>query len=57
MLFGDRMIELVKEDKMSSEEYSELENRRNGLKQMINKYQPIFLERTEMIKDIKRKHS
>ncbi|MBE6262952.1 MAG: hypothetical protein E7104_03140 [Prevotella sp.] len=50
-----RMIDLKVTNQTDSKEYAELSARSKGLQDMIDKWRPIYLERTELLKDIKRK--
>ena len=50
-----RMIDLKVTNQTDSKEYAELSARSKGLQDMIDKWRPIYLERTELIKEIKRK--
>lgn len=51
-----RMLDLKKEGKTDGDEYAELCNKSKGLQDIIDKWRPIYLERMEMLKDIKVKH-
>jgi hypothetical protein len=50
-----RMIDLKVTNQTDSKEYAELSARSKGLQDMIDKWRPIYLERTELLKEIKRK--
>ena len=50
-----RMIDLKVTNQTDSMEYAELSARSKGLQDMIDKWRPIYLERTELLKEIKRK--
>ena len=50
-----RMIDLKVTNQTDSKEYAELSARSKGLQDMIDKWRPIDLERTELLKEIKRK--
>ena len=50
-----RMIYLKVTNQTDSKEYAELSARSKGLQDMIDKWRPIYLERTELLKEIKRK--
>lgn len=53
-----RMIDLKKQKQTDSEEYLQLDQRSKALQVQIDKYRPIYLERLEVIKEVKaRKHS
>ena len=53
-----RMIDLKKQKQTDSEEYLQLDQRSTALQAQIDKYRPIYLERLEVIKEVKaRKHS
>ena len=49
------MIDLKVTNQTDSKEYAELSARSKGLQDMIDKWRPIYLERTELLKEIKRK--
>ncbi len=51
-----RMLDLKKDMNTDTEEYQELEQRSKALQEQIDKYRPVYLERLEMIKDIKKQH-
>ncbi len=50
-----RMIDLKVTNQTDSKEYAELSARSKGLQDMIDKWRPIYLERTELLKEIKSK--
>lgn len=50
-----RMLDLKVTNQTDSKEYAELSARSKGLQDMIDKWRPIYLERTELLKEIKRK--
>ena len=50
-----RMIDLKVTNQTDSKEYAELSARSKGLQDMIDKWRPIYLERTALLKEIKRK--
>ena len=50
-----RMIDLKVTNQTDSKEYAELSARSKGLQDMIDKWRPIYLERTVLLKEIKRK--
>ena len=50
-----RMIDLKVTNQTDSKEYAELSARSKGLQDMIDKWRPIYLERIELLKEIKRK--
>ena len=50
-----RLIDLKVTNQTDSKEYAELSARSKGLQDMIDKWRPIYLERTELLKEIKRK--
>lgn len=50
-----RMIDLKVTNQTDSKEYAELSARSKGLQDMIDKWRPIYLERTELLKEVKRK--
>lgn len=53
-----RMIDLKKQKQTDSEEYLQLDQRSKALQAQIDKYRPIYLERLEVIKEVKaRNHS
>ena len=53
-----RMIDLKKQKQTDSEEYLQLDQRSKALQAQIDKYRHIYLERLEVIKEVKaRKHS
>lgn len=53
-----RMIDLKKQKQTDSEEYLQLDQRSKALQVQVDKYRPIYLERLEVIKEVKaRKHS
>lgn len=49
------MLALKNEGKVNTAEYTDLENRSKGLQAQIDRYRPIYLQRLEMVKDIKKK--
>ena len=51
-----RMLELKKEEKTDCEEYAELSNKSKSLQDIIDKWRPIYLERMEMLKEVRDKH-
>ncbi len=53
--FISRMLELKKENLTDSEEYASLDNRSKALQAMIDKWRPIYLERLEMVKEVRDK--
>ena len=48
-----RMIELKEENKTDTQEYLELSQRSQGLQDMIDKWRPVYLERLEIVKEVK----
>lgn len=52
-----RMLDLKKEGKTDGDEYAELSNKSKGLQDIIDKWRPIYLERMEMLKDIRDKRT
>lgn len=50
-----RMLDLKKEEKTDSEEYTHLSQQSKGLQDLIDKWRPIYLERMEMVKGIQRR--
>lgn len=49
------MLKLQKEGKEDTDEYRELGIKSRQLQNMIDKWRPIYLERLEMVKNVKRK--
>jgi len=50
-----QLLELKKDGKTDTEEYYDLSNRSKALQAQIDKYRPVYMERLEMVKDIKRR--
>lgn len=50
-----QLLELKKDGKTDTEEYCDLSNRSKALQAQIDKYRPVYMERLEMVKDIKRR--
>ena len=51
-----RMLDLKKEGKTDTDEYAELNSKSKGLQDLIDKWRPIYLERMEMLKEVRDKH-
>ena len=51
-----RMLDLKKAEATDSDEYAQLDSRSKSLQAMIDKYRPLYLERMEMIKEVKKSH-
>lgn len=51
-----RMIDLKVTEHTDSKEYADLSARSKALQDMIDKWRPIYLERTELLKEIKSKN-
>jgi hypothetical protein len=49
----NRMLELKKGGQTDTEEYANLDAKSKSLQEIINKYRPIYLERMEMMKEVK----
>ncbi len=56
-IFLSRMLELKKENATDSTEYASLSTRSKSLQDMIDRYRPVYLERMDMVKQIKAKHA
>ena len=50
-----RLLELKKDHQTDTEEYTSLSIRSKALQDMIDKWRPIYLEKLEMVKDVKKK--
>ena len=50
-----RLLELKKDHQTDTEEYTSLSIRSKALQDMIDKWRPIYMERLEMVKDVKKK--
>lgn len=55
-LMLSRMIDLKITEQTDSKEYADLSVRSKALQDMIDKWRPIYLERTELLKEIKGKN-
>lgn len=55
-LMLSRMIDLKITEQTDSKEYADLSARNKALQDMIDKWRPIYLERTELLKEIKGKN-
>lgn len=51
-----RMLDLKKEGKTDNQEYSELDGKSKSLQDLIDKWRPIYLERMELLKEVKENH-
>lgn len=50
-----RMLQLKDENRQDTEEYRRLDVQGKALQEMIDKWRPIYLERMEMVKEIKQR--
>ena len=50
-----RLLELKKDHQTDTKEYTSLSIRSKALQDMIDKWRPIYLEKLEMVKDVKKK--
>lgn len=48
-----RMLDLKKAGQTDGQEYADLDAKSKSLQQLIDKYRPIYLERLEMVKEVK----
>jgi hypothetical protein len=55
-LMLSRMIDLKITEQTDCKEYADLSARSKALQDMIDKWRPIYLERTELLKEIKGKN-
>ena len=53
VFYINRMLELKKGGQTDTEEYANLDAKSKSLQEIINKYRPIYLERMEMMKEVK----
>ncbi len=51
-----RMLEIKEKNQTDLPEYDELCQRSKGLQAIIDKWRPIYLERLQMVKDVKASH-
>ena len=51
-----RMLEIKEKHQTDLPEYDELWQRSKGLQAIIDKWRPIYLERLQMVKDVKASH-
>ena len=52
-IYLSRMIEMKKNNQTAEEEYANLSAKSKGLQDMIDKWRPVYLERMEMLRDVK----
>ena len=50
--FIARMLELKKANQTEGDEYAELSQKSKSLQDILDKWRPIYLERTEMVKSV-----
>jgi hypothetical protein len=48
-----RMIELKEDDQADTDEYRDLNAKSQSLQAIIDKYRPIYMERMEMVREVK----
>ena len=53
-IFLAAMLELKREEKVNTEEYAQLQQQSVDLQNMIDKWRPIYQERLEMVKEVKK---
>ncbi len=51
-IFLSRMLEMEAEDKVSTKEYTQLQQQSINLQNMIDKWRPVYQERMEVVKAV-----